>query len=849
LKHSLSAVPVITVLSLAIINPPARASVTGTVIDTYGGAVPDAVVTFTDEANDKNVFTATTDSSGVYTLEYLEIRPPYDIVISDVTDDQGHTLRLSWSLSPDDAVVTKYNIYRSGNGTLTEAVNIESFSSLEELVAAEETTILIGSVSAGVNSYLDTGVPLDGTTYYYWIEAVSGENTSAKAATGYPTAVEDDPNDARQAFKLRQNYPNPFNPSTTISFELYKAGYVELSVYNVLGRNVRTLIDRRCEPGMHSITWDGLDDGGGNVAAGIYLYRLHSSDRYETKRMLLIDGGSGNIVRGSGGAFQNNAETAVQGTGGQVRNDPAPAGKNAAKTYTVNITHDSIIPYEETGVSLEDGAVYDFTVTADYVIIEDDTTPTADAPETDDDVPANDLNSIIGGNSAAKRAFDVPNDVPDDTDVPGDTDIPDTPADSSDVSTDSIDTAGKLIALTGATSPCLANLGRTFESVPVADILALNLPTDEPTPLIEDAAALVINTAELASETIESITPPSDGAAKRASIEVDYKSRVCEGGYLPDDVVNSNPVQYRSYRIEPWKRTTWHPESGLNKFRNDIDFTVQLWGDFENTTKFVRIFTTDSGGFTVGDMYTTMEEKDKGYYQGATYVRIETIYDNSLGNERCDWLEEDMSSPGSREPAGPGVGIDYFGRSTTYFRDHLTSNGYPRFRYKSNTNTSAIRQFMRSVDYSPWDIEISEWSRNGKRISWRHGMAYAYHPDMDAVEPNHALRHPMLYTVPPQNHYLKARKITSWGKMVERRDWASDYILLPTDLAQGGWRPQVQVILKNAERPDATQRFRFKTTQYARRTYLTWGKLKHRVKKSVKWRTFVVDFSKVGPGG
>jgi hypothetical protein len=90
------------------------------------------------------------------------------------------------------------------------------------------------------------------------------------------------------SFVLNQNYPNPFNPQTVMSYELSQAGQVELSIFNVLGQEVR-LFERGYEaPGLHSQLWDGRDDRGNPVAAGVYLYRLTVGGESAVNRMLLL---------------------------------------------------------------------------------------------------------------------------------------------------------------------------------------------------------------------------------------------------------------------------------------------------------------------------------------------------------------------------------------------------------------------------------------------------------------------------------------------------------------------------------------------------------------------------------
>jgi flagellar hook assembly protein FlgD len=87
---------------------------------------------------------------------------------------------------------------------------------------------------------------------------------------------------------LEQNYPNPFNPTTQIRFALPSADHVELAIYDVKGRLVRTLASRTFGAGGHVVDWDGKDRSGNGVASGIYLYELRSSSVTLTKKMTLL---------------------------------------------------------------------------------------------------------------------------------------------------------------------------------------------------------------------------------------------------------------------------------------------------------------------------------------------------------------------------------------------------------------------------------------------------------------------------------------------------------------------------------------------------------------------------------
>ncbi len=98
-----------------------------------------------------------------------------------------------------------------------------------------------------------------------------------------PIGVEDDDAITATSFSLKQNYPNPFNPSTRIEFALNERSRVTITVYNMLGQEVTTLVDGVMEAGGHNITWDAS-----NAASGVYFYKLSAGDISRTKKMVLL---------------------------------------------------------------------------------------------------------------------------------------------------------------------------------------------------------------------------------------------------------------------------------------------------------------------------------------------------------------------------------------------------------------------------------------------------------------------------------------------------------------------------------------------------------------------------------
>ncbi len=101
--------------------------------------------------------------------------------------------------------------------------------------------------------------------------------------TGTPKIVAADVEALPMQFSLCQNYPNPFNPSTVITYSLPAASHVRLTVVNILGQTVQTIVDGPQTPGNHIVSWDASRN-----TSGVYLYRLESGGTVETRKMLLL---------------------------------------------------------------------------------------------------------------------------------------------------------------------------------------------------------------------------------------------------------------------------------------------------------------------------------------------------------------------------------------------------------------------------------------------------------------------------------------------------------------------------------------------------------------------------------
>ena len=148
-----------------------------------------------------------------------------------------------------------------------------------------------GGFDAGRRHYQYIAPQVDSELNVTWASSYSFPQLTWKASDlpfeqppSYTTVGNEDELANVETFRLNQNYPNPFNPSTTISFNLPNAADVTLSVYNVLGQRVATLLNnRKYTSGSHTLSFDAS-----NLASGIYIYRIQAGSYTSQKRMTLI---------------------------------------------------------------------------------------------------------------------------------------------------------------------------------------------------------------------------------------------------------------------------------------------------------------------------------------------------------------------------------------------------------------------------------------------------------------------------------------------------------------------------------------------------------------------------------
>tara|TARA_Y100001936_G_C15890513_1_gene567727 strand:- start:26 stop:895 length:870 start_codon:yes stop_codon:yes gene_type:complete len=137
----------------------------------------------------------------------------------------------------------------------------------------DEIELRVYKHSTGEELYVSSN--LEGS-YYGMTPLTSGDITVHEVS-----AVPED-------YVLGQNYPNPFNPSTQIDYTVPESGYVTVSIYDVSGRLVQTLVDGFVESGYHSLVWDGRDSAGHTVSAGLYIYSLKGDHVALTRKMVMM---------------------------------------------------------------------------------------------------------------------------------------------------------------------------------------------------------------------------------------------------------------------------------------------------------------------------------------------------------------------------------------------------------------------------------------------------------------------------------------------------------------------------------------------------------------------------------
>lgn len=179
-------------------------------------------------------------------------------------------------------VHTLYYRYALGNVDRTGLLIVNGTSkNLTMKGTGEWTNYVIDSVDVNLNNGYDNTIRFSANGSDFGnldeITITSKQITSIEELTTLPTE-----------YQLFQNYPNPFNPETVINFSLPEKSFVSLKIYNTLGQEVRTLVEKEFNAGYHSITWDGKDNFSNSITSGIYFYRFNAGRFTAVKKMIFV---------------------------------------------------------------------------------------------------------------------------------------------------------------------------------------------------------------------------------------------------------------------------------------------------------------------------------------------------------------------------------------------------------------------------------------------------------------------------------------------------------------------------------------------------------------------------------
>lgn len=172
------------------------------------------------------------------------------------------------------------------SGTLQYLYDIEFINSATGWIVGSGGTILkttnsgntwISDIS-GAGNIVFFSVDFPGTTVGY-----ASASNGAIYKYNPPTAVNNYSNEVPNSFKLYNNYPNPFNPSTTIKFDIAKGSNVKITIYDILGKEVKILVNENLKAGKYQINFDAS-----SISSGTYFYRVDAGDYSEIKKMVLL---------------------------------------------------------------------------------------------------------------------------------------------------------------------------------------------------------------------------------------------------------------------------------------------------------------------------------------------------------------------------------------------------------------------------------------------------------------------------------------------------------------------------------------------------------------------------------
>ena len=234
-----------------------------------------------------------------------EVATPGDINVNQFSGDISLPVELSsFTAVGGDAQVSLKWVTQSeinNQGFVLKRAH-EKLGNYQQIASYENEVALRGAgntSSQQVYKYVDKGLLINGQTYWYKLidVDVNGVRTAHPVISAVPHVSSADldiiDNDGiPQEFALKGNYPNPFNPETTIHFDIPQTNselvQVKLTVYNMLGQKIVTLINEPLAANAYRVKWMGIDEAGRQVPSGIYFYVFNSPEYINSGKMMLI---------------------------------------------------------------------------------------------------------------------------------------------------------------------------------------------------------------------------------------------------------------------------------------------------------------------------------------------------------------------------------------------------------------------------------------------------------------------------------------------------------------------------------------------------------------------------------
>jgi len=259
--------------------------------------------------------TLVSNSTTVYTGSYVFKTSSSHAIYSTITTETGATKdsmrTVNVTLAKPGEIASVSSLDKKASLTIAPNLLDKEAYFISEILAEDGAEIYSFSPGISFNDKLKLEIKYDRSRYYDasklfvyqktdegWTPVRSQVYPSENKVTAYISslgkfkiAVNETyagDNSVPEIFSLKQNYPNPFNPVTTIQYDLPENDHVGLIIYNVLGKQVATLVNGFQLAGKYTLTWNAMNDVGERLSSGIYFYQIRTSTKSEVKKMILM---------------------------------------------------------------------------------------------------------------------------------------------------------------------------------------------------------------------------------------------------------------------------------------------------------------------------------------------------------------------------------------------------------------------------------------------------------------------------------------------------------------------------------------------------------------------------------